>query len=709
MSILEFIHLITRNKKWTIFFPLLVGLVVTLFIWSTPHIYTSHMVIYTGFASGLNSDNEFDAKIDFHATSSGFDNLINIVGSKDLCKEVSVKLLAYMLHNPERMDALLKNSNNNLLNQTLTVGFVGHYRQANQEATESNLFQHLDNDSKNSDLSQLIYGEKKNCFNIQTLQTMTAERLGFSDMLKISYECEDPFTCQKTLELTKIVLLEKYKAIRIGEASSAVAYFRQQVKESKTRLEIAEDNLKKFKSDNKIINYYEQSKYFADQNERIGLSISDLHQELDGYTNALQQTEEKIGKRWMVQLQSEKVVKLRDSLTAQITKNAMNQVKNGTEISYSDSGVNALKGSLAGSVDKLYALNNTIEGVPGKKLVEQWLTLVVGKEETESKLKALMGDKARFDKVFVSLSPIGSELTKYEKEVETAEKEYLNLLHNLNQAILRERNLEVSQTIDVIDDADMPTIPNPSKQIIIIIASILAAFILAVVILIIRRYLDDSLASPIRMERLLGIKTATAFISRSLRNIRPKAMNKLDKRSFERWQIAMTKLIETNEASAMIVLSINCPEEQIHFYLDKMIEYLKTKSIEAAYTPAKDYVVRLNAIDDYGALIPYEPAKDYAEGHNAICFVMAERPYPELHPKLVLDQSKIIFIFFDASQKLNEYQIQLVEDWKKTDITVKGILVNTAEQYIAEYLGEIPRKRSKLRKFVKKEIKRYAS
>jgi hypothetical protein len=74
-----------------------------------------------------------------------------------------------------------------------------------------------------------------------------------------------------------------------------------------------------------------------------------------------------------------------------------------------------------------------------------------------------------------------------------------------------------------------------------------------------------------------------------------------------------------------------------------------------------------------------------------------------------MENSKVIFFFFDAAQKLDEYQMQLLEKWKKTKLVARGILLNTSEQHITKYLGEIPRKRSKFRTFVKKQITRYGS
>ncbi len=688
MSVLEFIQLIIRNKRWVIYFPIIVGIGVFLLTRNTAHTYTSEMVIYTGIASGFNPDNDFDNKIDFHAVNSRFDNLINIIGSREIRKDVGIKLLAFMLHNPNKLDTLLENSKNQTLTDRFSKEFIARYKKENLQATEDFLRLQLDSTAKGGDVYQLIFGEKVNCFNVKTLESIKAEREGFSDMLKISYDCEDPFTCKKTLDLTKELFLAKYQGMRIGEASSAVAYFKEQTDISRKKLGVCEENLKRFREANRVINYYEQTKYIADQNEDIEKNLSSLQMELDGYINALQKVEDKIGKRWMIQLQSEKIVHMRDSLASEYTKNGLNAVKTGTQIPPSNPEIDGLKGTLKESVDKLYALNNTIEGVPGKKLVEQWLTLVVSKEETESKLRVLTANKTKFDLVFEKYAPMGSELSKLEREVETAEKEYLNLLHSLNQAILRERNLEVSETVEVIDDADMPIVPNPSKRMMLVIASVLACIVLSVVALIIRQYLDNSLASPMRMEKLIGINAASAFLSRAEKGIEPHVMDEVDQRSFERWQIAMAEVLnKTEQKSALIVLPFNCEFDQVKRYLDKMIEYLKSNGVDVTFASSKDYV----------------------DGHDGPCFVMAEKPYPELQPKLVLEQSKIIFFFFDAAQKLDEYQMQLLDNWKKTGITPKGILLNTNEQHITKYLGEIPRKRSKFRAFVKKQVTRYAS
>jgi uncharacterized protein involved in exopolysaccharide biosynthesis len=683
MSVLEFVQLILRNKKWVIYFPIVVGIGVFLLSRNIPKEFTSETIIYTGIASGFNPDNDFDNKIDFHAVNSRFDNLINIIGSRETRKDVAVDLLAFMIHHPQQLSDLLDACKKARLAEILDTAFVRKYRKADETLTAEYLQAELTK-SPDSAVYQLIFGEMKNPFNVEVLEDIKAERFGFSDMLKIEYSCADPFTCKKTLDITTDIFLSKYKSMRIGEANQAVKYFREQTAISKGKLQVAETSLKAFRAANGVINYYEQTKYIADQKEDIDKNKAALQMELSGLKTALEKVESRMNTRYVIQLQSEKVVQIRDDLSNQLNKNGISAIVNNTP-SESTPGMETLKKTLKEGVDKLYALNTTVEGVPSKSLLEEWLSLTISKQECESKLNVLVGNQAEFEKVFDRYAPMGSELSKLEREVETAEKEYLNLLHNLNQAILRENNLEVSENVSVIDEADMPLVPNPSKRLLLVIASVLSCIILVIVSLIISQYLDNSIASPIGLEKITGFKPATAFMSK---NIYPEASNAMDNRSFERWQIALGKMPVAGEIKqTILVIPFDTPFDETKDYLQRFQAWLKERQ------------QNIELLED----------KDFDNNFNEPHFVLSNKLFAEQQPDSLKEHTALVLFFFDATDKLDEYAIATIEAWKQTKLPIKGVLVNTAEQHISKYLGEIPRKRSKFRTFMKQQFKRYAS
>ncbi len=683
MSVLEFIQIILQNKKWVIYFPLIVGLGVFAFTQNSPHQYTSDMVIYTGIASGFNPDNDYDSKIDFHAVSSRFDNLINIIKSGETRKELSLKLIAFFIKNPESLKTLLKNAKDDHLAGILTPEFVKKYSKEDEETTAEYLDVQLAKDPE-SGLHDLVFGEKSNPFNVKSFEEIKAERLDMSDMLHIEYTCVDPMTCKKTLDFTKDIFLKKYKSMLIGEANSAVKYFKEQTAISKQRLEVAEEKLKGFRSQNGVINYYEQTKYIADQKEGIDKGKSALEMEISGYKTALASVQAKIDSRYLIQLESEKVVLLKKHLATDLNKAGIDAIK-GNKPQVQSGESEGLQQSLNESVNRLYALNNSREGVPSKTLLQEWLQLTIDKEEAESKLEVLKGNKADFEKVFDRYAPMGSELSKLEREVETLEKEYLNLLHNLNQAILRENNLEVSENISVIDDANLPFLPNPAKRIILMIAAILGSLILAVVTLIIRQYLDSSLASPLRMEKLIGLKTATAFMAESLY---PEAKAAMEQKSYTRWQMAMAKILQNEtEKKTILIVPFNVGLDQVKPYTSGMCSWLH----------------------ENGFNISLKESEKENDQTTKPKIILSDKMYAEQYPRPTIEDLAMVILFFDATSKLDEYQTQSVEEWKKTGVEIKGALVNTAEQQISKYLGDIPKHKSKFRIFMKKQFLRYAS
>ena len=683
MSILDFIQMVLRNKVWVIYFPIIVGTGVFFLTRNTPHTYSSETVIYTGIASGFNPDNGFENKVDFHAVNSRFDNLVNIIGSHETKKDIGLKLLAFFLNHPADLKTFLDNTKNDKLTKLLDEKFVKRFRKESEQATEEYLNAQILK-GPDSEIFQLVYGNMKNAFNVKNLEDIKAERQGFSDMLKLSYSCEDPLTCKKTLDIATEIFLHKYQDMRVGEANQAVKYFREQTNEAKEKLRAAEENIKAFRSANGVINYYEQTKYIADEKEKIDQNESQLEMELRGFQQSIDRIEIQMNYKVVMELQSEKIVQARDKLAKEVSKVTLAAVKDGTAAG-TTAEIEAMKKALKENVDNLYALNNTKEGIPSKNLLEEWLKLTISKEETAAKLSVLGQKKDDFGHVFDRYAPMGSELSKLEREVETSEKEYLNLLHNLNQAILRENNLKVSESVSVIDEADMPIIPNPSKRIVMVIASVLSCIILAVVLLIVSEYMDRSLGSPLRLEKALGIGCGTAFMSRA---IHPEAHEEMDRRSLDRWGIAVNDVMHAHQGEAlMLTVPFNCKVDDVKMYTDKL---------NAAYNNP-DYTFTLTSSDRIG------------EEMKGGVMMSVDKIFPEQQPRAIMQDAKAVFIFFDATQKLDEYQMQVIDAWKKTGLTLKGVLINAGEQSITRYLGEIPRKRGKLRTFVKKMILRYAN
>jgi hypothetical protein len=684
MNFTEFIQLLLRNKLWVFLFPFTVGIMIFFLTRNLPKTYSSEMVIYTGIASGYSVDNDINGKIDYHEANSKFDNLINTITSKETRKEVAIRLLASLIHHPQELKKVAANLRLESIELFNSPTLINSVKGSKEEETYNKISAELLQGEKNS-FYQLIFGKQENVFNINKLAGIKATRLGFSDMVKVEYTCEEALVTKRTLDLLAAVFLHKYKNMKIGEVNNVVKYFQEQTDFALLRLQMTELDLKNFRTNNKVINYYEQTKYIADQKQDFEQRESQLQMEINGIGSALIKLESKLTGRSQLQLKSDEILKIKKELSEQNNVIGISTV-NGKQISSDFLNNNdKLRKLLKNKIDGLDELNNSMDGISGKDLLNQWLELTINLEENKSKLNVLQTNKIEFEKSYDLFAPMGSDLNKLERDVDVAEKEYLNLLHNLNQAKLRERNLVVTENISITDPPEMPAVPNSSKRLILVIAGALSCFILTLVVLVLKEFLDASIAKPINFEKSTGIVTASAFIKEiKNNNIKIEDINTL---SNERLMLSLIDLKNKENSTPLKVIAV-----PFHKYAG---DY---KTIISSL---------INQISNFGHLWKLAENLQISQTNEDIIY-LSNSSKRELINQELLNNCNLIYLFINAAQKLDDYQLNLLENWKNLGIPVQAIMVDVKMHHLEKYLGEIPKNRSKIRKRIKDIVKRYS-
>ena len=85
MTIIEFVRLILKHLVLLLVVPLLLGLMVIVLTMNPSYTFSSQTILYTGLATG--SSIEMDKKFNYQATNTAFDNLINIIKSRETQEE----------------------------------------------------------------------------------------------------------------------------------------------------------------------------------------------------------------------------------------------------------------------------------------------------------------------------------------------------------------------------------------------------------------------------------------------------------------------------------------------------------------------------------------------------------------------------------------------------------------------------------------------
>jgi succinoglycan biosynthesis transport protein ExoP len=534
MTIIYFVRLILKHLALLILVPLLIGSMVILLTMNASLEYSSQTILYTGLATGSSIDME--KKFNYQATNSAFDNLINIIKSRETQEEVAIRLLAFHLMLPEAnpkyiskelFEEFKKKIPEDLYNYIETGGtidadstkisdfdreqFPVEINRNNYEKTVQNLTKLMKSGSDNFVYELLNYDEDDH-YSLKAISEIKAERINSSDLIKLSYTVNDPGICQQTLAIYNEVCIINYKHIKENRSDAVVKYFENELANARKNLSEAEDRLLDFNKSSNIINYYEQSKAVAVVKEDMEVNYKKITAELAGLKAGKIKFEEKLKIQEVIQTKSNSILDKKKILGNLNFKIALTQAEIQSNNKKADvkkmaalkSQSNLLISDIKKGVAELYSYQNSIDGLPISTVLPNWMNNEVEAEKLKAKIKVMSGQNNDFQEIYAEYAPAGANMKRLERQISVAEQGYLEILHGLNMAKLKLQDSELSSNVKAIDTPYYPLSPNKTKRAILIIAASLLGGLLTLVIIFALEYFDNSLKNSIRASKQIG-------------------------------------------------------------------------------------------------------------------------------------------------------------------------------------------------------------
>ncbi|WP_339660595.1 hypothetical protein [uncultured Polaribacter sp.] len=523
MTIVDFVRLILKHLVLLILVPVMLASLVIVLTMNPSFEYSSETLLYTGLATG--SSIEMDKTFNYQATNTAFDNLINIINSRETQEEVAIRLLAQHLMLPEanykfisqeHFDELQKKipkelykyiaTGNNTKSNSLEENnydynpFPDGIDKNNYEKTVLNLTTLMKSSSDNFVYELLNYDEDKH-YSLKAISSIKAQRINSSDLIKLSYTVNDPGICQQTLAIYNQVCIVNYKSIKENRSDAVVKYFENELRKSRESLQEAEDRLLEFSKSSNIINYYEQSKAVAVVKEDMLVNYKKITAELAGVQAGTKKLEEKLRIQEVIQEKSNNILNKKKELGNLNFKIALIQAEIDSNNQKSDilkmetlkSQSEFLIDEIKKSVDQLYTYQNSIDGLPVNKVLPDWMNNVVESEKLKAQISVINSQNNDFQEVYAEYAPAGANMKRLEREISVAEQGYLEILHGLNLAKLKLQDSELSSNLKTIDTPYFPLSPNPTKRAVLIIAAAFLGGIITLAIIFVMEYFDDTL------------------------------------------------------------------------------------------------------------------------------------------------------------------------------------------------------------------------
>jgi len=518
-NLLFFVRLLLRHIALLILVPIILASLVFFLTQDQPKVFNSKARVYTGIASG--STIELDnTKLDFRATNTAYDNLLNLIKARTTIETVGLKLFAQHMSldsvntkviSREKYDALMEIVPDEVKKLAIK-GDVGK--------TFEN-FEKLKNSNHTNFIYELINLKHPDYSIEKIIGRISVRRILSSDFVDIEFESEDPAICQNTLLILAEVFVKLNAEIKVNQSDAVVKYFQGQLNTSTKHLRSAEDELLDFNRTHNIINYYEQTKHIASEKEHFELEYQKVHIKHYGAKAVLNTLESKLESHEKKRLSSEKIMTLRNELadvnfeismkSLGIETDSVKRLQNAKDVVALEKRGLVLKESLGTRVNDLYSTDYDEKTLASTDILTDWLENTILFESTKAQLKVMDQKRLEFEKLYQVFSPLGATMKRLERKIDIAEREYLSLLHSLGLAKLRQQNVELKSNLKLIEVPFFPINPKPSKRMILVIVAGMAGFILVTFTVLILEFLDGNLNTAARAEDKIDLKVSSIF------------------------------------------------------------------------------------------------------------------------------------------------------------------------------------------------------
>ena len=512
---------IYRIRHQLVFGTLIITALVAYFSQFLEKKYTVTTSIYTGITSNTGLNDE--TRPDWQAVNNTYDNLVNLTKSRGTLENVSLKLLALnLMHGDPEIDNLYITANNyKKLIASVPEEILHLVDTASLDKTVNLFKEYKYSDSRNY-LHELFNGSSA-FYSYNALSSIIIRRQGNSDLIEIAYTSTDPGITWNTVKLVSEELKYSYNNLRYQTANDIVKYYEEELKKLRVQLNKQENELTDYNVKNSVINYIEQTKAiahsFADFENRYEETrrnyessssiIKNLEQYMDIRTKLVKSNEEFINTLAVVSRISGKITEIETFTSDEMLSKDQELVKYREELRDAEKKIGLI-------TNNINSYKESKEGLAIEGLVQEWLNQTLIQAKAQADLKVLNERKNDFADQYKNYSPIGTRINQQEREIHVTEQSYLEVLHALNMAKMKQKNLQLtSSNLNTISDASYPLFSDKGKRFLLVIAAFIGSIIFIIGLNLVIELLDRTLRDAERARRLTGMNILGAFTGRN--------------------------------------------------------------------------------------------------------------------------------------------------------------------------------------------------
>ncbi|RYC72146.1 MULTISPECIES: GumC family protein [Spirosoma] len=561
MNISVFLRLLKQHLPLFVLIPCITAGTAWYATRNEPKVYKSEATLYTGLASGYSLLSDKQAAYG-DRSASAFDNLLTTLYSKETMLQVGIHLLADHLRLQQPDSLVLGAGGFQQLQQAVPPSL--RY-QLPLEGDPALLITALDSLSKaqmTNPIKDLLLTSNSYYSLRHLTETLKATaRKATNDILLMEYESDDPAVAQRTLRYAIDMLNERYSLFKTSETNSVVGYYEGKLAKAKQNLDEAEGRLRAFNIQHKVLDFDSESKNVSASKELLSTEYNQELMRRDAAKAAIDALDRRMGQQGSVRSAntdlSLKQKKLADAENQLANARAYNQPRH--IITRLQAAVTQASEELKLSAQKYDAAASAPDALPAQSMANDRMTKILEYEESNARLRTYKKRMDEYQAKLSEYSPLGTQLRQLQRELAVAEKEYLDLLQNVDQSRMRRQDVKIGGTLEVLDAPYFPLLPQAAKRWQLVAIGFGVGLFLALVLTALRFWLDKKIHSPDQAEQMVGMPVTAVFPTVSKPNVYSKvtwASRSMFERLFNAIHIEITQATSSPYPPIITLFSI---------------------------------------------------------------------------------------------------------------------------------------------------------
>lgn len=511
--ILYLLRAISRKLVWIILGTVLVTILVYLKTAKMRGTYDVETTLYTGVVSGYGIEAN-NVGVNWAIAQNAIDNLINIIQSDNTLKRVSMRLFARILvkGSPDKDQngisaGSYRYTYDHMKNSPHGKELVSLIDKSSEDKTMENFIKY-----EKPDINNYVYGlfyYQHPYYSREALKRIRVARLGNSDLLRVSYSSGDPGISYNTIDILMKEFVNEYRILRYGETDKVIEYFRSELQRIGNELTKHEDDLTKYNVDNRIINYYDETKEIAAINKEFELREQTVMFAYNSSKAMLEELERQMdsnAKQAITNMRLIEKLKEASALTGQITEMEMvpdEKSDNGGQLKRNKDLLAQTRKELSQISNQYVDEQYTANGVARTNIVEQWLDQILLYEKAKAELEIVKKSRIDLNDKYQFYAPVGTTIKRKERVINFSEQSYLTNLASYNEALMRKKNLEMtSAALKVLNPPAFPISPGATNRRKIVYMACFGTFLLLTGLFMLIELTDRTLRDSQRVFKL---------------------------------------------------------------------------------------------------------------------------------------------------------------------------------------------------------------